>query len=169
MSQRCRCDEELDLRNENLNYLLTKEKLLKKTYHKLLIENLQKDIIIKNLKEQIALKKYHTFIGELSEDCVNVLEKIGESKADDTTFVRTIINDFYSYEELTKKTLSGRSKDSTKTAISPEKKSLLEKLVNVRLEKVEDEERQIRAKNCLTKLIKNIIDSANNSKNQQSE
>lgn len=94
MSKRCRCDEEIDLRNENLKYLLTKEKLLKKTYHKLLSENLQKDIIIQNLKKQIALKRYSPFIGEISATCVKVLEGIDDSKGQDATFVRAIVNGF---------------------------------------------------------------------------
>lgn len=166
MSKRCRCDEEIYLQNEHLKYILTKEKLLKKKYHQLLTENLQKDIIIRDLKEQIALKEYKCFIGEISVDCVNVLQKISESKGEDATFVRAIINDFYSQEDLKKKTVSGRSKDSEKTAISPEKKKLLEKLVNIRLEKVkEEEERKTRSKHCLSRCIRNAIDSADRKKN----
>lgn len=73
----------------------------------------------------------------------------------------------YSQEQLKKKTLSGRSKDATKTAISPETKSLLEKLVNVRLDKVkEEEEREIRSKNCLSRLIRNTINTAERKKQQ---
>lgn len=167
MSHNCRCAEEIDLRNENLNYLLTKEKLLKKTYHQLLTENLQKDIIIQSLKKKITLKKYNKFVGEISENCAKNLEEIGDSKTEDAAFVRTIINDLYSQEQLKKKTVSGRSKDATKTAISPETKSLLEKLVNVRLDKVkEEEEREIRSKNCLSRLIRNTINTAERKKQQ---
>lgn len=166
MSHNCRCAEEIDLRKENLSYLLTKEKLLKKKYHQLLTENLQKDIIIQSLKKK-TLKKYDKFVGEISENCAKDLEEIGDSKTEDAAFVRTIINDLYSQEQLKKKTVSGRSKDATKTAFSPEKKSLLEKLVNVRLDKVEEkEEREIRSKNCLSRLIRNTIDIADRKKQQ---
>lgn len=162
MSQDCcrSCVEELDLKNDNLKYLLTKEKLLKKKYHQLLVENLQKDIIIRDLKKKIASRKYDCFSGEISTDCVNDLEKIGDSKGEDATFVKTIINDFYTQEELKKKTVSYRTKNPEKTAISPEKKKSLEKLFAVRLNCVQEKEEHATRTNHLSKLIRNVIDSA---------
>lgn len=161
MSQDCRCKEETYLLTENLKYLSTKEQLLKKKYQQLLIENLQKDIIIRELKKKIELKECSGFIGELSTQCASELKKIGNTKRDDSAFVGSILNDFYDKETLKKKTLSGRSKDSSKTPFSPEKIQVLEKLFEKRLKTVEEEkkERETR-RNCLSKLIRNAIDSA---------
>lgn len=162
MSNDCRCEGEIELLNHNLKYLSTKEKLLKKKYQQLLIENLQKDIIIRDLKKKIESKKYNGFIGEISTDCVDSLNRIGDSVGEDSTFVRTIMNDLYDQKELKKKTVDRPSKD--KTPISPERKKLLVKLFEVRLKSVKEEKERTTRENSVTKLIRNVLDVANRKK-----
>lgn len=159
MSTDC-CQGEIELLNTNLQYLLTKEKLLKKKYQQLLIENLQKDVIIKELEEKVALDKYSDISDILSSGCVSKLKQIGNSKREDSTFVRYIINDLYDQESLKKKTVSGRSKGSEKTPISPQNKKVLKDLFEKRLQSVDEEEEREMRKSCLNKLIRNAIDAA---------
>lgn len=162
MSKNC-CTDEIDLLNANLEHLLAEEKQLKKKYQQILIENLQKDIIIENLKKKIQSKTFKNFTAELSTDCIKKLKEIGNSKAEDSIFVKSIINDFYDQETLKNKTVSGRSKTSEKTPISPEKKKILETIFEERLKNVEEEERTTRIKG-LSKLIRGALDSAGRKK-----
>lgn len=102
MSSLC-CQGEVDLLSENLKYLVTKEKQLKKKYQQLLIENLQKDVIIRELKSKIDSRKFFSFIGKLSLNCLNDLQRIGNSQKEDSTFIRCAINDLYQKNQLKKK------------------------------------------------------------------
>lgn len=159
MSRGC-CQGEIDLLNQNLQYLLEKQKQLKNKYHELLVENIKKDIIINDLKEKIESEKINHYSGVLSSNCVQKLKIIDKSKKKDSTFIKCIINELYSKEELKKKTVHGKSKDSKKTPISPEKKKLLKKLLEERLQDVDDEEERELRRSCLNKLIRNAIDAA---------
>lgn len=61
----CCCSDEIDLLNENLEKDTSETKALKQEYNKLLIENLQKDVIIRNLKKKVREIKYASFKGTI--------------------------------------------------------------------------------------------------------
>lgn len=136
---------------------------LKETYQNLLVVNLQKDLIIRQLKEKIQTNKFTEFKSLLSIEGIQKLNTIGNSQSDDSTFIRVALLDLYREEPtvLKKKTLTGNSRDGDKTIISPEKIKILEKLFNERFLYIQATEER---KNNLRKLIRNTIDAESRKK-----
>lgn len=162
MSEHC-CQDEIELLSENLKQLNSNEKTLKKKYHQLLIGNLQKDIIIQNLKRKLESQKFSTFFEEITANCLNELRKVGNTRKEDSKFIRLALIDLYGKKELKTKTLSGRSKSGNKTdQIAPEKINILKRLFEERLSYIDGVD-DLRKKS-LEKLIRNGIDNANKHK-----
>lgn len=161
MAEHC-CEKITDLRKE-LNSLTEAFKKRKQEYQTLLIENLQKDLIIRQIKTKIEEKKFSSFEDQLSKDCIVKLNLIGNSQKEDSTFVALAINELYrgNSEAIKHKVIkeSARSKKSGKSEISPKKKKFLERLFAERISYFAnvDETRE----NNLNKLIRNAIDNAN--------
>lgn len=164
MSQESCCEKEINGLREKINNLAIKSDELKNEYKKLLIDNLEKDVKIRNLKKELEEKKFWVFKGKLSENCLSELEVIGKSVAEDSTFVCCVINDLYDLSTLKNVTLSGRSKASNTVEISTEKRDILEATFLRRLTFVPREEVNEIRRNNLNKLIRNAIDSAKRKK-----
>lgn len=175
MSQEC-CQQEISFLKERLEKLDSDTKQLKREYQNSLVENLQKDCIIRKLKQKLKDKQsleptvkpceYVKFKGILSDTCLENLKLIGNLQRDDSRFISTALNDLYreNVDVLKKKTLGGRSKDKDKTVLTPEKVNTLEKLFAERMAFISTAEVDNSRKNSVHKLIRNSIDNANRRK-----
>lgn len=161
MAEHC-CEKITDLRKE-LNSLTEVVKKRKKEYQTLLVENLQKDLIIRQIRTKIEEKKFSSFEGLLSRECLEKLSSIGSSQREDSTFVAMAINELYSENPkvIKQKVIkqSVRSKKDGKSEISPEKKTILERLFAARMSYFAHVD--VTRANNLNKLIRNAIDNAN--------
>lgn len=81
------CDHEIEQLKEDFMDLAIEVKSLKETYRKCLIENLEKDLVIRELKTKLASKKFSEFEEKLSTPTMNVLRSIGNSQSEDSKFV----------------------------------------------------------------------------------
>lgn len=142
-------------RKKNQSY-----KIIEGGYRNLLIKNLEKDLKIKELKNKIVSKKYINFEEKLSNECIKKLRNIDDIEKDDTKFVSVILNELYEVKILKCKTISGRSQNSEKTALTPEKKLLLDQIFSERLQNFTASEQDKRKQN-LSKIIRQTIDVAN--------
>lgn len=135
-------------------------------YFQALTDNLKKDVVIEGLA---ALKKnesskYDEFSGVFSKDNLDMIRSIGTSKRQDPLFVREAVHCLYAnnLSALQNKSLSGKSKDNSKTKITPSKRKILEKLYNRRLEIIEGEEMvEEKRKTALANHIKSAIKTIN--------
>lgn len=159
MSSEC-CQSETIALKQKLEKLESETRKLKQEYQQLLIENLQKDVTIKNLKEKLEQHKYGDFKGIFSDTCLDGLRTYGNSQIEDSRFIGSAMRDLYrdDVDALKKKTLSGRSKNAQKSAISPKKMKILKQLFDKRMSLVGEVD-DLR-KNNLSKLIRNAIDNA---------
>lgn len=160
------CKNEIELLKENFEKKKCEARELKETYQNLLVENLQKDVIIRQLKEKLCSKKFTSFKGILTDSCLDKLKSIGHSQQEDSKFVDEALNDLYqnNVTALKKKTLTGRSKNGEKSLVSPEKINILSRLFDERISYIPSGEvNDLRAKN-LSKLIRNSIDKAKRKK-----
>lgn len=159
------CNAEINLLKKQIENSISQVKKLKEDYQHLLIENLQKDVIIRQLKQDIArIRKYHIFENILSKSCLEELRGIGTSIKEDSIFVGVVLKELYgAADSLKQKSLSGRSKNGDKSELTPEKRSTLESIYGERMKYLPVSEAGER-KNNLPKLIRNIIDCANRKK-----
>lgn len=154
MSAVC-CEDEIDSLEKELANLTEEVKQSKQQYQKLLIENLQKDIIIQQTKSKHDENKYNSFLENISKSCVEKLKLVGNLQRDDSKFVSVALNGLYknNTDIIKQRNLSGRKS----TAISPEKKSILERLFRERMNSLNCDQSRI---DSLPKLIRNAIDNA---------
>lgn len=162
MDDGCCANEITELKGEIEKYS-REVKTLKDEYKILLIQNIEKDLKIRELKNKIKSKKYIHFEKVLSKTCTDKLKLIDDAESEDTKFVDVILNELYNVETLKCKSISGRSKNKEKSAITPEKKLLLEEIYKERLQHLSPSTANIRKKN-LSKIIRNTIDVANRKK-----
>lgn len=134
------CEEKINLLREELNEVNKKGKELKERYINLLVENLKKDVIIRDLKEKAKLNKYSDFEGDVSLPALSKLISIEDDQKFDSGFIYIALMDLHKGDSslLKTKTLSGRSKSGDKEAISPEIKTILQKLFDARLASTSD-------------------------------
>lgn len=162
MSSVC-CKDEIALLKENLMKWTNKLDELKQDYRKSLIDNLQKDLEIRELKKSIQKKKFIDFEHKLSQNCLNELNVIGTSLREDSKFIAVALYDLYdgNIDTIKQLTLSGRSKTGNKNEICSEKKQILESLFMVRLEHLPQQDVDDTRKKSLGRLLRNAIDNAN--------
>lgn len=160
MSDNC-CQNEIILLEESLENVKCEATKLKQQYYELLIENLQKDVIIKNLKRKIEQHKYGSFRHILSEKCLDELKSIGNSSKEDSAFISCALKDLYreKMDSLKHKTLSGRVTKNVTSQISPQKMSTLKRLFDERLSHVSQTDVNDTRRKNMNKQIRNIIDS----------
>lgn len=94
MAEEC-CSDEINLLKEILEKENSENKALKQKYNQLLIQNLQKDVIIRNLKKKVEEYKYGSFKGVLSDVCLDELKSYSNSQTDDSPFIRCALKDLY--------------------------------------------------------------------------
>lgn len=137
---------------------------LKEKYQNLLVENLQTDLIIQQLKQKIKANRFSDFKGTFSDECLDKLNLIGDLQSDDNTFVGIALKDLYrnNIDALKKRTLSGRSENGEKSVVTPEKVNIVASLFKKRLFYIPDVDQE-RKKN-LNKLIRNTIDNESRKK-----
>lgn len=147
------CTDEINKLKEEVKLLTTKSNNLKHEYIQKLIENAKKDLIIRELKEQIEKQRYQSFEGKLSDNCLQLIKSIDSAQKEDNFFVYSILKDIYGVS-LKEKTLSGSKKNSE---ISSKVKMLLNEIFYERVRNVSLDQRDAR-KNNMSKLIRNAID-----------
>lgn len=154
------CENKISELEDELKNLIVKSKSTKQEYLNLLNVNLQKDLEIRKLKRNIEQNKFASFETELSKDCLFELRSIGNSQKEDSQFVSVALSTLYKNDVqiIRAKCLSNRSKNPEQSAISPEKRKILDRIFTERLSYISmvEEER----KNNLSKLIRNAIDNA---------
>lgn len=157
MTDKCCYNSEL---KEELKHLTEKLKVHRQNYQKLLIENLQKDLIIRQLKSGAKKNKFSSFENLLSKKCIDKLSIISNSQNQDSHFVAVVLSALYdeNIETIKKICLSGQSKNSEAIKISSEKKNILENIFAERLKHATNVNET--RKNNLNKLIRNAIDTA---------
>lgn len=155
------CDDNIETLKKKLKSKQEEARELKESYQNLLVENLQKDLIIKKLKKQIQSKKYSNFEGVLTVECIDHLNLLDNSQPNDSTFIRIALLNLYRNdpEILKKKTISGRG---GKSAITPEKIEILNRLFGERLSHI-SEPTGTREYN-INKLIRNAISAESRKK-----
>lgn len=123
MAEYC-CESDIVQLEEELNNLKVKLRDLKLNYSELLVENLQKDIIIRQSKLKIEKNKFVSFEQYLSKRCIEKLNLIGHSPKEDSQFVAVILNDLYNEDIgiIKQKVLSIRPRAVDKSKITPKKK-----------------------------------------------
>lgn len=162
MEEEC-CSNEITALKEEVEKSVHRVKTLKDEYKNLLIKNLEKDVKIRKLKREIQSTKYNKFERNLSKKCIEILRSIDDTEKEDAKFVSVILNELYDVNILKCKSISGRSKKNDKTALSPEKKLLLDQIYSERLQQsksLSSIEINTRKKS-LTKNIRIAIDVAN--------
>lgn len=161
MTDQCCIDKILSLK-EKLEQLKIESKKLKGKYAELLIENLQKDIIIRNREQQIQKHKFGDFNGVLSDACLDKLRAFGNSQKKDSPFIAAVLNDLYrnNVDVIKQKVLNCHSTSTERSAISPQKYAVLDRLYAQRLSYIPSEEVDDFRKKNLNKLIRNAIDNA---------
>lgn len=159
------CEKEIEELKEELKRWSDKSNQLKQEYGKKLIENLKKDLIIRDLKENIKLNKFSSFKGVLSAECLSALKSVDESKGKDSVFICYALKDLYAenIDVLKHLTLSS-PKNSDKTQISSENKKVLEGLFAERLSYIRKVDHN--RINSLSKLIRNTVDNLNKTNKQ---
>lgn len=150
----CCCGDNIEALKKKLEEKLKEARELKESYQNLLVENLQKDLIIKKLKEKIQSKKYSNFEGIFTVECIEHLNLLDNSQPNDSTFIHVALLNLYRNDPniLKQKTISGRG---DKAAITPKKIEILERLFSERLSHV-SEPTETRKYN-INKLIRNAI------------
>lgn len=151
------CQHEIEILLARNKKLAEEEKRLKRKYQDLLVENLQKDVIIQSLKEQIVESAYLNYKDKLSVACIENLRSVGKSQREDSQFIAIILAELY--VDLHKKTLSNSHKSSDSSAISPSDLQMLQSIFDERLSHIPEEISDLRKKS-LPKLIRNAIDNA---------
>lgn len=163
MSDENCCAEFLEINTlkDELELWIEKSNELKQIYRKLLIENLEKDVEIRKLKEKSSSKKFSAFENILSATCLEKLRSIGDSIKDDSTFISCALNDIYDgkAEIIKELTLTNRSNLVGKKEMSTENKKKLENLFTERLSFILPCEVDDYRKKKLGKLIRNTIDN----------
>lgn len=150
MTDHC-CDSKKALAEE-IAQLAEQLKTQKQKYQQLLIENLQKDLIIRQLKLKDKRNKFLSFKSELSETCIDNLNSLSDSK-----FVAIVLSELYNGDTETIKKISlTERKNGEKIEIR--KKQIIENIFAERLKYISpvDESR----KQNLNKLMRNAIDNA---------
>lgn len=162
MSNEC-CVDEINLLKERIEKLKINATALKREYQELLVENLQKDIIIRRFE---CKPKFSSFNNTLTESCLERLNLIGISKREDSRFITIVLEDLYRDEPYTlkNKTLSGRSKKDKKSPISPVKLKTVKSIFAERLSYISETEIDDLRRNGVSKLIRNAIDNVNREK-----
>lgn len=157
------CREEINRLGEELKNFFAKSKDLKKEYQGLLVENLQKDLIIRELKSKLKTKekKFTNFKNVLTPAGFEELNLISDSKNDDIAFVYAVMKDLYG-NAAKDKTLSGRNKETSSSKflgneISRKDKNVLTDLFNERIQNESMETIDAR-KSTLNRCIRHAID-----------
>lgn len=154
------CASEIAAIKEEIEKSMCEVKQLKDKYKNLLIKNFENDLQIGQLKKEIEAQKYCSFENTLSKSCIEKLRSTNDSEKDDFKFISIVLNEIYDEEILKSKTISGRSKNHDKTALTPEKKILIEKVYSERLQHLLPAESSARMKN-LSRIIRLSLDVAN--------
>lgn len=101
------CEDEIDALKKELKFWSEKSENLKLEYGKKLIENLKKDIEIRDLNKKSDSKKFNSFKETLSPHCLEAIKKIDNSPSKDSVFIRYALKDLYSTNnEIIKKLTS---------------------------------------------------------------
>lgn len=139
----------------------------------------EKDIKMKQLQEQLEkyrnteipkvktslFKKFHGFFS--SED-LSKIRSVRSGQKSDSKFVLLIAKAFYmDRSDISLKTVTGRSKSKNTTAVTPEKKKIIEEMMKERVLNEGDENSNGRLKK-INILIKSAIANVNRVKNKNS-
>lgn len=95
MSVKNCCEEKIISLREELNHVNKEEKELKEKYINLLVENLKKDVIIRDLKEKAKLNKYFDFEGDVSSSSLSKLISIEDDQKHDSNFIYIALMDLH--------------------------------------------------------------------------
>lgn len=131
----------------------------KDKYHKSLVLNLKKDIMIDELEKQLASATKLEFEEFFSQGMITTLRSINGIKKKDSNFILTAVKDMYrdDVHRLKGKTFSGRTKEK----MTPKKVVVLKALFKERLKNLPDSDE--RMKN-FGKCVKAAIENINNTK-----
>lgn len=155
MSLQYCCQSEIDALRDELKLLKVKEAELKEQYKKSLIENMRKDLILRDLEIKVRTRMFADFENDLPALVLYNLRSKSIKRCDDASFVSIVLNGLYDNNKkmLKTKTISGRSDGGNKEAISQEKKAILGKIFHERLESLPAYEVDETRKKSLSKLI----------------
>lgn len=133
---------------------------LRKKYYNALVENFKKDREIESLEDQLK-PKYTSFEDILPEDTMQVIRSLKNTGAKDSKFILTALRGLYvgRLNDLKNINLSGRSKINNKKPMTPEKKTILKKLLKERTNNTDERVNQ------LNRYIKAAIESINKTNN----
>lgn len=155
------CKEEIQQLKDEIALCEAERKELKGNYFDMLVENLKKDVEIAEMEKQIQPSILDGYEDKFPTDSIEQIRLIGFTKEEDSAFVLAVMRGLYdgNLDVLSKKTVTGRSKDEEKEAISPEKMSIMKHLFDKRVDanSIDRTER----KKKINKHIKSAIESIN--------
>lgn len=150
-----------DLKNETQS-IEQKTKDLKAKYYEMLIQNVKKDAEIEELEKEVArIKRFEKFEPNFSKESMETLLQFGNTKQEDSPFILAAVRGLYEHrlDVLQTKSMSGRSKKGEKTAVTPEKKKVLEGIFRERIES--DGKFVNERKRKLNNLVKSALEQLN--------
>lgn len=154
------CRDEINRLGEEFKNFFAKSKDLKKEYQGLLVENLQKDLIIRELRSELKTKekKFRNFKNVLTPAGFEELNLFSDSQSDDIAFVYTVMKDLYG-NAAKDKSLSGRTRQSNSSGneISRKDKMVLTDLFDERIQNESMEKIDAR-RSTLNRCIRHAID-----------
>lgn len=159
------CQNRIEQLETQISFYETEGKKIKAKYFDMLVENLRKDIQIDELKEKVRLcKTYRQHEQDFSADSMKKLRSFGFTHKEDSSFILSAIRGLYDgqMEVLSKRTVSGRSKDDSKMPVTPKKMNILSKLLDERIEM--NPELAIERKQNFSKIVRFAIDAVNKKK-----
>lgn len=133
------CHNEITNLQQRISECESKISKSKEMYHKALVQNLKKDLILEELETQLKKSQYAEFSDILSDDTIATLRSINDSYNKDSTFILTAMKHLYRNEmpRLKSITFSGRV-GSNKVQMSPKKKQTLKELFTERVKNLAD-------------------------------
>lgn len=161
------CFKEIEALEKEIACNESKYEEIKQKYQTALVENLKKDLVLDSLIQKAKEHRFSGFSEFFPSNTLIELNLIGPSEKDDSSFVSTTIRSLYSdnLALLETKTLSGKSKENNKEAMSPAKVVILKNIYDKRMEYLETDcllTNKKRKKN-FSKHVKTALESINKS------
>lgn len=114
-----------------------------------------------DIKKKIRPNVFKEFKNEFSCDSMEKIRFVGFTQKDDSEFVLAVVRGLYEgkLDVLSKKSVTGRSKDGTKEAISPTKMSIVKNMFKKRIEM--NSFNSVERKKKIARHIKTAIENIN--------
>lgn len=135
------CIDEIDKLEAELAVCMQKCHSTKQKYHAALVENLKKDLILRNLTNQPNENRFEEFGDTFPIETIKLLRSFSSKPENDSSFVLVSVRSLYRNDlaTLKNKSYSGHSKNNVKKPFTPEKLDRLKSIYEKRIEYEHDD------------------------------